>query len=617
MGAGCLRIPENQLHKSLPIRHQTNSPRRQPKKTHNENSVNGRRRSAFWRRDEFVEASAGEIIQNAVKTPEDTQKILAALNSHFIFTSLTDEDKEMVANAMQLYTFQSESYIFMQGMPSKSYYVIRTGSIDVYVNNKRVNKIRPGDGFGELALLHDNPRSASLKCTEATSLWGLDRETFKKVIEEMNMQIYEQNRAFLEKVSLLDALTPQQKDVLAASLISHKYFSGQKIITEGETGNQLFFLKEGIVSLIKGTQEIKRFYPGSYFGEGALITNTPRTATCIAVDGPVKCMCLTREILQKALNNKLQDIIEKNTINEAIKKSPKLSALNREQKENIVKTIAEKAFKAGDVVISVGTSMAQKMYFVMSGRLQFAKNSVLFCDKGNAIGDSHVTRSSNEEMKYEDDLIAGCDMKIGEITKYQLEMAIGGKYEEVIKKNAASNVLRKILIFSSIEYSKMKDLFNIILIEKFSDSEIILREGVMGQSVHIIKRGKVDVFKAGTLIKSIRRLGFFGERSLVLGQPSACTYVASGHTTIWKVKLEHLQELMNDRMKEQLLQRIRMQDEDTELSSLLVLQKVGSGSTAKVYLVKTPQGEKYALKAVSRKKIEKYGLHQQLIVFVI
>jgi len=38
--------------------------------------------------------------------------IISALNNHFIFTSLTDEDKEMVAESMQLYIFEAGKIVF-------------------------------------------------------------------------------------------------------------------------------------------------------------------------------------------------------------------------------------------------------------------------------------------------------------------------------------------------------------------------------------------------------------------------------------------------------------------------------------------------------------------------
>ena len=130
-----------------------------------------RRKSIFTRKEDlYVEAGSAEILQNFIKTSDDTSMILKALDSHFIFTSLTEEDREMVAQAMQLYSFNPNVYVFLQGKPSKSYYVIRSGSIDVIVNGRKVNCLHQGDGFGELALLHDNPRSASLKCIEPTTV---------------------------------------------------------------------------------------------------------------------------------------------------------------------------------------------------------------------------------------------------------------------------------------------------------------------------------------------------------------------------------------------------------------------------------------------------------------
>jgi cGMP-dependent protein kinase len=608
MGISCAKNLE--IRKTLNMQ-ATSRPRA---KKHLETII-GRRRSALNKTDtEYPEAATAEIIPNTIKTGEDMEKIKAALNSHFIFTSLTEEDKDMVIQSMQLYSFQADSYVFMQSSRARSYYVIRTGSIEVFVNNKKVNKIHAGEGFGELALLQDNPRSASLKCAEPTTLWGLDRETFRKVIEEMNVQVYQQNRNFLEKVGLLDSLTPQQKDLLAVSLVSRKYFTGQNIITEGETGNEIFFVKEGIVGLFKGAQEIKKFYPGSYFGENALINNTPRTATCRALEDHVKCMCLTRDTLQRVLTNKLQDIIEKNTIYEAIKKSTRLSALTKEQKESLFRSITERHYKAGDVVIGIGTSAVTKMIFVMSGRLQYAKNSTQFYDKGSVIGDIYVTRTFNDDVKYQEDFIAGCDMKVGEITKYQFEMAIGGKYEDIVKENAATNVLRKIFLFTSIESSKMKELFSMISIEKRKDSEILLREGISSNSVYIVKRGKVDVFQAGNLVKTIRKLGFFGERSLLDSKTSIYTYVANGNVTLWNIKLSSLSRLINEKMIDQLNKRLEIEDEDAELNNLIIIRELGRGKNSLVYLVRTPRDNLYALKVITRDSIEKHALFDKIIV---
>lgn len=49
------------------------------------------------------------------------------------------------------------------------------GKLKVIVNNEEKREINPGEGFGELALLYNAPRSASILCTQSAQMWGLDR----------------------------------------------------------------------------------------------------------------------------------------------------------------------------------------------------------------------------------------------------------------------------------------------------------------------------------------------------------------------------------------------------------------------------------------------------------
>ena len=41
-----------------------------------------------------------------------------------------------------------------------------------------------GESFGELALMYNAPRAASIKCSVQGTLFGLDRQTFKHIVEE-------------------------------------------------------------------------------------------------------------------------------------------------------------------------------------------------------------------------------------------------------------------------------------------------------------------------------------------------------------------------------------------------------------------------------------------------
>ena len=60
--------------------------------------------------------------------------------------------------------------------------------------------MKSGEGFGELALLYNAKRSASIKALENCSLWGIDRNTFRKAVEEMANKQSKENKVFMEKV---------------------------------------------------------------------------------------------------------------------------------------------------------------------------------------------------------------------------------------------------------------------------------------------------------------------------------------------------------------------------------------------------------------------------------
>lgn len=63
---------------------------------------------------------------------------------------------------MKYFELQAGRILFEQNQPARYFFVLITGNLDVLVNGKRVNLVKPGQGFGELALLQDTPRTATI-----------------------------------------------------------------------------------------------------------------------------------------------------------------------------------------------------------------------------------------------------------------------------------------------------------------------------------------------------------------------------------------------------------------------------------------------------------------------
>jgi CRP-like cAMP-binding protein len=104
--------------------------------------------------------------------------------------------------------------------------------------------------------------------------------------------------AFLVKVPLFKELKARQLESLAQTMVSHDYSAGQDIVTQGESGVGLFVIASGEAEVIHvrtdGTKAVVNVLgERDYFGELALLTEGPRTASVIATQ-PTQCLVLTR-----------------------------------------------------------------------------------------------------------------------------------------------------------------------------------------------------------------------------------------------------------------------------------------------------------------------------------
>jgi len=95
---------------------------------------------------------------------------------------------------------EAQEFIFKQGDKASAYFILNDGSMQIIIHDQVKKVIKGGEGFGELALLFNAERSASVRACEKCGLWGIERHTFRKVVQEMMGKQYKENRKFLEKI---------------------------------------------------------------------------------------------------------------------------------------------------------------------------------------------------------------------------------------------------------------------------------------------------------------------------------------------------------------------------------------------------------------------------------
>ncbi|MFN7124093.1 MAG: cyclic nucleotide-binding domain-containing protein, partial [Hydrogenophaga sp.] len=129
------------------------------------------------------------------------------MQKHFLFTSLGQAERDSTVDVMVNEAVAAGSTIITQGSPGDKFYVIQAGECLVDVNGEQVAVLRGGDSFGELALLYDSPRAATVRAATSCTLWTLDRLSFRRVIASTASSAMAARCAFLSNVPLLRPLS--------------------------------------------------------------------------------------------------------------------------------------------------------------------------------------------------------------------------------------------------------------------------------------------------------------------------------------------------------------------------------------------------------------------------
>ena len=544
-------------------------------------------------------------LSNKPKMPNDTKLITRCLRAHFIFSVLTDEEILSLVNHMKYYSYNQGEIIFQQGNPGNNFYVIGSGQVQVEINGNKITCLQSGCSFGEIALLHSTPRTATVIALAKTSLWGLHRSLFSEIIMSITTSHYLEIQAFVDSIELLGSLTDSQKKKLANNLIVLKYNAGFKIIKEGDLSDSLYIIESGKVSCVEKGVEVKILTKGDYFGDKAIFDDTIYNISLIAIE-PVKCLTINRIKLEKLLGNDLQMIIYGNLFRTVIQAHPILGNTGEVLINKITNAFKVYKYEAGDVVVKNSTYKNNALIVVFRGK-------VIGKDTGDCYG-SALGNLDDYDGEYKEDIIANNNIVIGIVLLIDIETCARCKYKDLKDSIEIINIFRKLYIFKYSEQEKLIILSKLIKKVNFLDEEIIFEQNSRGSSLFIIIFGKVNVFKDDILVRTIGIHDYFGERAILNSSPRSATVKAKGNVVCWELKQEDFLKVTDPSMLEYCLKRIHLQDQEIFLSDLQIINFLGKGSFGNVFLVEHLTNQSlYALKCIDKRVIEAYEIEENIL----
>mmetsp|Transcript_15697 Transcript_15697/g.28641 ORF Transcript_15697/g.28641 Transcript_15697/m.28641 type:complete len:461 (-) Transcript_15697:15-1397(-) len=201
-----------------------------------------------------------------LRTQTDLQLMVNATKDIKFFQQLNQQNSgslhEQCCRLITLQHFPAKSVIVNIGGPGDAFYIVLKGRLSVLLFKKRKNdeeeetyrevgELHPGDSFGELALLTNAPRSATIKAKEASALGVLTSDDFQKILGGLEDKKLSRKINFLKELPVFTGWTRGSIARASYSFNLKHTKRGQVMFREGEKPLHVYIIIEGEFKLIK------------------------------------------------------------------------------------------------------------------------------------------------------------------------------------------------------------------------------------------------------------------------------------------------------------------------------------------------------------------------------
>ena len=342
------------------------------------------------------------------KSKEATAFLNEAARKVLLFSSLGEEELQTIIGAMFELKASAGQMLINEGEQGDNFYVAQSGTYSVYLKkipNKAIKSYGPGDSFGELALLYNTPRAASVKCTQSGTLWALDRATFRVILMSQKQSSDHTMLEFLRAIPLFSSLTTEQLVRVASVVNVLKFQGGEHVVRQGDHADSIYLIKEGtVVCMRRGEDDKYPLHQGDVFGESALNeelaeADRARKADVVA-DGALTVVQLMQEDFHKLLGSSLDAVARKN-LNLKIMSAVKFdgtaltSMLSTADLDKLVDALQTEDYQDGETVVEEGAT-GDTFYIIKNGAATVStkqRGDVATLTEGDFFGEMALLRA--------------------------------------------------------------------------------------------------------------------------------------------------------------------------------------------------------------------------------
>jgi len=254
------------------------------------------------------------VITKIDKSEKSRTLIKGAIMDNDFMKNLEPGQIKEIVDCMYPVEYVRGSLIIKEGDVGSIVYVMEDGKVEVSREGKFLSILPSGKVFGELAILYNCKRTATIKAATDCKLWAIERQVFQTIMMRTGLIRQAEHTTFLKSVPTFVNLPEDTLIKIADVLEETAYKEGEYIVRQGAGGDTFFIISKGRVKVTKkdgGAKEekfIRNLHKGDFFGEKALQGEESRTANIVADDPEgVTCLVIDRESFHHLISN-LEDI---------------------------------------------------------------------------------------------------------------------------------------------------------------------------------------------------------------------------------------------------------------------------------------------------------------------
>lgn len=262
--------------------------------------------------DDSTELALDDIEEIPLGQPRPIGMIAArALAATPLFAGLPKETLEALVANLTLISLEVGGVLFREGDPGDALYVIVEGEVSVQAEGPpRVEMARlgPGSFIGEVALMTDQPRSATVTAVQTAELLRIDRHTLSRVLADHGDVLRAVLRFVRDRLvdrwmrtsPLFRPFSDEERSELAGKFKFLEIEPSTVLLGAGQKPDGLYIVLAGHFNVVRAGQSIATLGPGDLIGETALLSSSVFKSDVVA-KGKALALCLPASLFREII----------------------------------------------------------------------------------------------------------------------------------------------------------------------------------------------------------------------------------------------------------------------------------------------------------------------------